>query len=109
MATRTASARMRLRISRVNVPTPGPYSTRTRALSQSTRDIRSYTRNGELGTTEPSMNGYFRKLRANSVTADIVIVKFDFSGARPDIQCGPRKRLRSMQSSILDEVGQIGR
>jgi len=70
MATRTASGRMRFRISRVKVPTPGPYSTTTRARLQSTWFIMSFTRKGELGMTEPSMAGLLKKLRANRARAN---------------------------------------
>src|SRR5580658_1601147 len=66
IATRTASGRMRFRISRVNVPTPGPYSTTTRARFQSTWLIMSFTRNEELGITEPSIVGLLKKLRVNN-------------------------------------------
>src|SRR5580692_10777059 len=70
IATRTASGRIRFRISRVNVPTPGPYSTSTRARSQSTCFIMSLTRKDELGTTDPSMTGLRKKLRTNSANED---------------------------------------
>src|SRR5205809_4533707 len=62
---RVASGRMRLRSLVVNVPTPGPYSTMTRALSQSTCLSTPSTTKGELGSIHPTMFGCLTKLHAN--------------------------------------------
>src|SRR5688572_13383956 len=48
------------------VPTPGPYSTNTRARSQSTRLSTCSIRKRELGITDPSILGCLMKLRENS-------------------------------------------
>src|SRR6185437_681854 len=66
MTMRMASERMRRRISAVMTPPPGPYSTMTRARFQSIGCSSSLMRNLELGTIEPSMRGWRKKLRANS-------------------------------------------
>src|SRR5258706_468577 len=58
-----ASGAMRLRISSVILPIPGPYSTMTLARSHSTAASMSLMRNGEQGTTAPSMVGCRNKLR----------------------------------------------
>src|SRR6185369_2169541 len=47
-------------------PTPGPYSTTTRALSQSIRSSMRWMRKRELGMTEPSIRGCCRKFFAKS-------------------------------------------
>src|SRR6478609_6749778 len=60
-----ASGPRRSRIGRVNVPTPGPYSTNSRVRDQSTglsmRSIRILLD----GITDPTMTGCFRKPRRN--------------------------------------------
>src|ERR1700758_3315204 len=57
---------MRRSTSAVMTPTPGPYSTITRARLQSTGLRSSRRRRRELGTIEPSMSGWRKKLRAKS-------------------------------------------
>src|SRR2546430_2603277 len=63
-ATSLASARIRRRISFVKVPTPGPYSTSTRARFQSTCRSTWATTKEELGSIHPTKLGYFKKFRA---------------------------------------------
>src|SRR5215213_2048884 len=62
----TASARIRRRISVVKVPTPGPYSMKTRARAQSTSLSTLLTRKRELGIRLPSILGCLIKLRPKS-------------------------------------------
>src|SRR6185312_10518337 len=64
--TSTASGRIRRKISVVKVPTPGPYSRKTRARFQSTCESTWFTRKRELGIRLPSILGCLRKLRPNS-------------------------------------------
>src|SRR5215469_8253632 len=61
-----ASGCMRRSTSAVMPPTPGPYSTSTRAWLQLTGWSNWRMRKRELGTIEPSMRGWRRKLRAKS-------------------------------------------
>src|ERR1700680_4635895 len=68
MAMRAPSGRMRRRTSMVIPPTPGPYSTITRARPQLMGSSSCLMRKRELGTIEPSMRGCLKKLRANSNT-----------------------------------------
>ncbi|VXC72946.1 hypothetical protein SPHINGOT1_130157 [Sphingomonas sp. T1] len=55
-----ASGAMRSRIGRQKVPTPGPYSTNTLVLSQSTRPSILRISLSDDGTIEPTMTGCFR-------------------------------------------------
>jgi len=70
-ATSVASGLMRSSTFVVKVPTPGPNSTITRALSQSTCLRTSSTTNGELGSIQPTMFGCLTKLRANKKNCEI--------------------------------------
>ena len=52
-------------------PTPGPYSTMTRARPKLIGSSSCLIRKRELGTIEPSMRGWRKKLRTNSSTSPL--------------------------------------
>ncbi len=65
IASSIASAGKRSRIDRVNVPTPGPYSTNSRVLRQSTWSSIRSTSVADEGMTDPIMPGCLTNWRKN--------------------------------------------
>src|ERR1700722_17683889 len=104
MATSTASRRIRLSTSRVMVPTPGPNSTSTRARSQSISAIKCFTRNEELGTIDPNIDGCLKKFRANKTEEDVLLTD---SCTVPGTSKGSLKQPNGAAASILDEVSRF--
>src|SRR6266436_365167 len=74
MAMSVASGRMWRRTSAVIPPTPGPYSTMTSARAQLIGCSSCLMRKRELGTIEPSMRGWRKKLRAKRRAFPFLVV-----------------------------------
>src|SRR3569832_2315310 len=65
IATCFASGAMRSRIGRQKVPTPGPYSTNSLVLAQSTGASILRINTPDEGTTEPTITGCLKNPRRN--------------------------------------------
>src|SRR6476619_6808353 len=65
MVTSVASGPSFSSTGRVKVPTPGPYSTKTRVFAQSTGSSILSIKTRLDGMTEPTITGFFRKPRRN--------------------------------------------